>query len=319
MIGLKSSRSFSISGIRSYRMTRYPTSVSNASRFASCSSRFLWLLSSSSMIANTLSLRSHKTKSVTFWLNVPRVDRCLVSSSAENATCAKTIFWGNASLIRKNIVSSRAVSGRFARRSRCISSGSCSLSPEFCCSFSVAVSRFCFPFLPAAISTTAISTKNNTNQIEFFITISLFVNLVFSSIGILTVYFARGLRRLYRERLITFRFAALTCPQMIAAIATVTMASTAQSQCSTMSNIASISSSLVGQLVFLLVAVFVASVLLALCIFHYVIDSRVRGGQPAPGGPACGVSALAGAAVFSGHPDGNHGEINFPSVDGGVQ
>lgn len=77
-------------------------------------------------------------------------------------------------------------------------------------------------------------------------------------------------------RLSFFRRASLTCPQMMAVIATVTTASTAQSQCITISNTASISSSLIGQVVFLSVSVLVASVLLALCIFHYVIDSRVR-------------------------------------------
>lgn len=76
-----------------------------------------------------------------------------------------------------------------------------------------------------------------------------------------------------------FRLAALTCSQMLAVIAMVTTASTAHSQCNTMSNdalIAPISFFLVGKVVFLSVAVLVASVLLALCIFHYVIDSRVR-------------------------------------------
>lgn len=117
---------------------------------------------------------------------------------------------------------------------------------------------------------------------------------------------ALGLLRLYRERFTTFRLAALTCPQMMAVIAIVTTASTAQSQCITMSNIASISSSLVGQLVFLSIAVLVASVLLALCIFHYVIAPRVGGiGQPAPGGLACGVSARAEPESFT--PPSNTG------------
>ena len=48
----------------------------------------------------------------------------------------------------------------------------------------------------------------------------------------------------------------------------------------------------------------------------WLVELASRCGQPAPGGPACGVSALAGAAVFSGHPDGNNGD-NLPSLRAG--
>ena len=134
----------------------------------------------------------------------------------------------------------------------------------------------------AALMTTYIS-HNAISSVPSSSTTQKIVNRAISSSSALVFsmsafqYLALGPLRLYRERLITtFRFAALTCTQMMAVIAMVTMASTAHSQCSTISNIGFISSSLVGQLVFLSVAVLVASVLLALCIFHYVIDSRVR-------------------------------------------
>ena len=73
-----------------------------------------------------------------------------------------------------------------------------------------------------------------------------------------------------------WRRAVLTCIQIIAPIAMLTSASTAQSQCITNSSEAFIfSSSLFGQVVVLGSVVIVSLVLLALCIFHYVIQPRV--------------------------------------------
>ena len=152
---LKSSRSFASSGIRGYRITRYPAAVSSSSRAASCCARFLWLLSSSSITARTFIPRSHKTKSATFWLKVPRVGRCFVSSNAENETCARTTCRGNVSLSRKNIFSSCSVRGLLDRRSR----------------GSVPALGFPFPFIAAATPSTTI--KSTITQIKSFINFPL--------------------------------------------------------------------------------------------------------------------------------------------------
>lgn len=93
----------------------------------------------------------------------------------------------------------------------------------------------------------------------------------------------KGLYRL-RLRLLGFlqafrsrsRCAALACNQMIATIAMLTAASTVHSQSITRLSAASIGfPSLMGQVILLGAACVVACVLLALCIFHYVIDPAV--------------------------------------------
>lgn len=111
LLEIKRACSFATSGTCRYRTTRYPASVSSLSLAASWLSRPLWLESSSSITAITSKALEHNTKSATFLSKRFRVALSLVSSSAENATCASTWYSGNASKSRKNIVCSRTVSG----------------------------------------------------------------------------------------------------------------------------------------------------------------------------------------------------------------
>lgn len=89
----------------------YPAFFSMASRSASCCSRPLWLQSSSSMMAMTLSCREHRTKSLTLRSKRFRVACDSVVMSAENATWASTMHSGSADVNSKYIFCSCGVSG----------------------------------------------------------------------------------------------------------------------------------------------------------------------------------------------------------------
>lgn len=114
LIICKSFCNVSIFGTCLYRSTLYPASVSREILFLSCSSRPLWLKSSSSMIALTLNAFVQITKSVTLRSKRFLVVLSFVCSRAEKATCARTISFGNDSTKRKNIGCSFFVTGDFA-------------------------------------------------------------------------------------------------------------------------------------------------------------------------------------------------------------
>ena len=109
----KSAFTCSMSGTRGYRITRYPASVSNASRAPSSFARPLWLLSSSSTTAITWNAASQTTKSATLRSNVFRTAYARAVSSAPKLTCARTTRSGSACTSRLNMACSLSVSGAF--------------------------------------------------------------------------------------------------------------------------------------------------------------------------------------------------------------
>lgn len=113
MICAKSSFTFAASGMFGYRTTRYPTSLSIASRSASFSSFPLWLASSNSMTAITWNALSQITKSAIFLSKLFLVCHDLAVISAPKLTCASTTISGSACASRLYIDCSRSVSTLF--------------------------------------------------------------------------------------------------------------------------------------------------------------------------------------------------------------
>lgn len=113
ILGVRSPRTRSTSGMLAYLITTYPASFSSESRAASFSAFPLWLASSSSMTARTWKALSHTTKSAVFLSNVFRVPYARAVSSALKLTCASTTQFGRDCVRRLCIACSLSVNGDF--------------------------------------------------------------------------------------------------------------------------------------------------------------------------------------------------------------
>ena len=107
---MKSARTFAISGMFGYLMTRYPAAISIASRSSSFPFFVRCVASSSSMTARTWKALSQTTKSATLRSNVLRAPYDFAVSKAEKLTCASTIKSGTDWVSRLCIACSRSVS-----------------------------------------------------------------------------------------------------------------------------------------------------------------------------------------------------------------
>lgn len=155
----KSAFTWAASGMFGYRTTRYPTSLSIASRSASFSSFPLWLASSSSMTAITWNALSQITKSAIFLSKLFLVchDRAVIS--APKLTCANTTISGSACVSRLCIDCSRSVSSLFLL------------------GFSSVVFAFLFPgFLPRKKTATAINIPMTIKSFIFSPSEFVFIN-----------------------------------------------------------------------------------------------------------------------------------------------
>lgn len=110
-LSMKSARTLSVSGMRAYRTTRYPASVSSLSRAASRPSLPRCVLSSSSTMASTWCARLQTTKSAIFLSKRFLVPFDFAVRRAPKLTCASTTVSGIACVRRLNIADSFFVSG----------------------------------------------------------------------------------------------------------------------------------------------------------------------------------------------------------------
>ena len=148
--GAKSCRTFSMSGMLAYRITRYPAFRNIASRSPSLDFLLRCDASSSSMTASTWKALSQITKSAVLRSNVFRVAVVFAFSKALKLTCANTIKSGTLCVSRLCMACSRSVStGLFVGRSPVPVLGD--ESPFF---FAIS----------AANTTTAINTASTTNS-----------------------------------------------------------------------------------------------------------------------------------------------------------
>lgn len=106
----------SLSGMFGYLRTWYPACLSMASLLASCLSRPLWLLSSSSMTTRTLNPLLVTTKSAIFCEKLYRLAPPVALSNAPKLTCVSTKYSGGGRAVTslQNIACSLAVAIGFA-------------------------------------------------------------------------------------------------------------------------------------------------------------------------------------------------------------